>query len=136
MEPKRGLTGLCRVLTCTVGPLVGPFGLEAFVLALGQRRKLGGDLLLHDGRLVHLVGGADQVHGQLRFDWLGADALFTQRNLGWNLHGIGGGGQDVGPWSRGQSPASVHDAPPERRGTEKILALGRKRKMQKSHLLF
>ncbi|KAG7243454.1 hypothetical protein INR49_010432 [Caranx melampygus] len=49
------------VLTCTVRSLVGPLRLEAFLPSLGLRGQLGGDLLLHDRRFVHLVGGADQL---------------------------------------------------------------------------
>ncbi|KAG7229035.1 hypothetical protein INR49_013207 [Caranx melampygus] len=49
------------VLTCTVRSLVGPLRLEAFLPSLGLRGQFGGDLLLHDRRFVHLVGGADQA---------------------------------------------------------------------------
>ncbi|KAG7229086.1 hypothetical protein INR49_013205, partial [Caranx melampygus] len=48
------------VLTCTVRSLVGPLRLEAFLPSLGLRGQFG-DLLLHDRRFVHLVGGADQL---------------------------------------------------------------------------
>lgn len=75
--------------TCTLRPLVGALGPGALVLPLGQSGELGGDLLLHGGRLLHLVGGADQVDGQLRLHRLGADALLARRNLG---RSFGGGG--------------------------------------------
>ena len=51
--------------TCTVGPLVGHLPFQASVLGLGERRQLGGDMLLQSSRLVHLVGGADQLDGQV-----------------------------------------------------------------------
>lgn len=64
------------------------FGLRAFLLSLGQTRQLGGDLLLHDRRLVHLVGGADQLDGQLGLGRLGADALPARWNLWRNFCGV------------------------------------------------
>lgn len=61
--------------------LVGPLPFEAFLLSLGQSSQLSGDLLLHGGRLVHLVGGANQLDRQLWLGWLGADALPARWNL-------------------------------------------------------
>lgn len=97
--------------TCTVRPLVGALGLGALVPPLGQSGELGGDLLLHHGGLLHLVGGADQVDGQLRLGRLGADALLARRNLG---RGFGGGGQNLELRRQGQSPGIAQHAAPER----------------------
>lgn len=78
-------TGLGRSLllspTCAVGSLVGGLPFQAFVLALGQRRQLGGDLLLDGSWFVHLVGGADQLDGQLGLGGQRSHALLARRNL-------------------------------------------------------
>lgn len=92
-------------------PLVGALVLGALVLPLGQSGELGGDLLLHRGGLLHLVGGADQVDGQLRLRRLGADALLARRNLG---RGFGGGGQNLELGRQGEGPGVAQHAAPER----------------------
>lgn len=94
--------------TCTVRPLVGAFSLGAAVLPLGQSGQLGGDLLLHSGGLLHLVGGADQVDGQLCLHRLDADALLARRHLG---RGFGGGGYHLE--LRWQSPGFAQHAAPK-----------------------
>lgn len=65
--------------------LVGPLRLEALLLSLGLRGQLGGDLLLHDRRFVHLVGGADEVDGQLGLGRLVQDALPARWNFWRNI---------------------------------------------------
>ena len=79
--------------------LVGSLRLEALLLSLGQSCQLGGDLLLHKRRLIHLVGGADQVDGQLGFGRLGGDALLARWDFWRNFRGIGGADRDAGRWS-------------------------------------
>lgn len=68
-------------LTCAVGSLVGSLPFEAFVLSLGQCCQLGGDLLLYGSRFVNLVGGADQLDGQLGLGQQRGHALLAWRNL-------------------------------------------------------
>lgn len=97
--------------TCAVRPLVGALGLGALVLPPGQSGQLGGDLLLHRGGLLHLVGGADQVDGQLRLHRLGADALLARWNLG---RGFGGGGQNLELGRQRHTPGFAQHAAPER----------------------
>lgn len=125
------------ILTCTVRSLVGPLRLEAFLLPLGgQSSQLGGDLLLHGRRLVHLVGGADQLDGQLGLGRLRADTLLARWNLWRNFRGVRGGGQDVQLRRQGQTPTSVHYASPERLVTGETPRLGRKKKSITQTLLF
>lgn len=75
--------------------LVGPLLLR-LVFSFGQSGELGGDLLLHGRRLVHLVGGADQVERQLGLGWQMKDALPARWDLWRSFHGVRVGGQDVG----------------------------------------
>lgn len=85
VHPVRQTTCLGRSFllspTCAVGSGVGGLPFQAFVLALGQSRQLGGDLLLDGSRFVHLVGGADQLDGQLGLGWQRSHALLARRNL-------------------------------------------------------
>lgn len=75
-------------LTCTVRSLVRPLRPEGFLLSLGLSSQLGGDLLLHDCRLIHLVGGADQLDGQLGLGGQGGDALPPWWNFWRNFLGV------------------------------------------------
>lgn len=68
--------------------LVRPLRLEGFLLSLRLSGQLGGDLLLHDCWLSHLVGGADQLDGQLGLGGQGADAFPPWWNLWRNFLGV------------------------------------------------
>lgn len=81
--------------TCAVGSLVGRLPFEALVLPLGQSRQLGGDLLLDGGGFVHLVGGADQLDGQLGLGWQRSHALLAWWDLGRRFGSVRGIGQVV-----------------------------------------
>lgn len=100
--------------TCAVGSLVGSLAFEAFVLPLGQCRQFGGDLLLYGRRLVNLVGGADQLDGQLGLGRQRAHALLARWNLWRRFGNIGGIGQIVKLRRRRQTTAAVRYAAPER----------------------
>lgn len=68
-------------LTCAVGSLVGSLPFEDFVLPLGQCCQFGGDLLLYGSRFMNLVGGADQLDGQLGLGRQHGNALLARWNL-------------------------------------------------------
>lgn len=122
--------------TCAVGSLVGGLPFQAFVLPLGQSRQLGGDLLLHGGRLVHLVGGADQLDGQLGLGGQRSHALLARRNLRRGFRSIRATGQVVELRGRGQTAASVHHAAPERLVAPGLRGRGELRSSTESKLAF
>lgn len=90
---------MCVKLTQALGA-VWTLSLPALLFALAEGGEFGGDLLLDSTLLVQLVGGADEVDGNLGFRRQGvAGALSAGVDLG-TLGVVGGGRGERGPQER------------------------------------
>lgn len=94
-----GLTQTGVELTQTLGA-VRTLALPALLLALAERGEFGGYLLLDAALLVQLVGGADEVDGNLSLGRQGVAGALSARVDFRTLRVVGGGHRETGPQER------------------------------------